>query len=215
MPATLRARRVERRHPDRVTIGHPRREHPARMDAATAVYEERAVAQAASWWWLFLVTGTLWILFSIVILRFDWTTVSSISILFGIAMIAAACAETFAAFASHGWWRFGRLVLAAALAVIGIVAFIHPGDTFAALAGVMSFAFVLKGTFDLLVGIVAPVGNRWVLILVGALELALGFWAAGDFGHRVVLLVVWVGVSALLRGVSEIVFAFTLRAARD
>jgi uncharacterized membrane protein HdeD (DUF308 family) len=99
--------------------------------------------------------------------------------------------------------------------VIGIVAFIHPGDTFAALAGVMSFAFVLKGTFDLLVGIVAPVGNRWVLILVGALELALGFWAAGDFGHRVVLLVVWVGVSALLRGVSEIVFAFTLRAARD
>jgi uncharacterized membrane protein HdeD (DUF308 family) len=45
-------------------------------------------------------------------------------------------------------------------------------------------------------------------------EIILGFWAAGDFGHKVILLVVWVGVAALIRGISEIIFAFTLKSMR-
>ena len=50
---------------------------------------------------------------------------------------------------------------------------------------------------------------------IAAVEVLLGFWAAGDFGHKVILLVIWVGAAALTRGISEIVFAFQLRHMRS
>jgi uncharacterized membrane protein HdeD (DUF308 family) len=51
------------------------------------------LADAGRVWSLFLVTGTSWLLFSIIVFRFDYTTVSAISILFGILMLAAAVME--------------------------------------------------------------------------------------------------------------------------
>jgi len=172
------------------------------------------VADAARYWWVLVITGTLWILFSIIILRFDWTTVSAISILFGIATLGAAGGELVAAFiAEGGWLKAARFALAFALVVIAIVAFVHPGNTFKALAAVMSFGFILKGTLDLIVGITGVEQNRWLTILLGVLEIGIGFWAAGNFGNRAVLLVVWIGATALFRGISEIVLAFTVREA--
>jgi uncharacterized membrane protein HdeD (DUF308 family) len=182
--------------------------------ATTTMGRTQDVADAARYWWVLLVTGTLWILFSIIILRFDWTTVSAISILFGIATLGAAGAELAAAFiAEGGWLKLAHFALAFALVVIAIVAFVHPGNTFKALAAVMSFAFILKGTLDLIVGIAGVGQNRWLTILLGVLEIGIGFWAAGNFGNRAVLLVVWIGATALFRGISEIVLAFTVREA--
>jgi ZIP family zinc transporter len=51
--------------------------------------EREAVAEFGRAWWIFLVTGILWFLVSIIILRFDYTSVSAISILFGIVAIFA------------------------------------------------------------------------------------------------------------------------------
>jgi uncharacterized membrane protein HdeD (DUF308 family) len=182
--------------------------------ATTVMEGSREAADAARWWWILLVTGGAWILFSIVILRFDWTTVSAISILFGIVMLGAAATELVAAFlADSGWAKAARFALALARVVIGIVAFVHPGNTFKALAAVMSFAFILKGILDVIVGIAGVGGNRWLTILIGVLEIGIGFWAAGDFGHRAVLLVVWIGATALLRGIADIVLAFDVRGA--
>lgn len=181
------------------------------MSAAATIDEHEEFTEAARVWWVFLITGSIWILFSIIIFRFDYTTVNSIAILFGITMLFAAATELFAAFASHGWPRAGRLALGVALGVIGIVSFTHPGNTFRALAALMSFAFIFKGIFDLVIGIAGRHGERWLSIVLGVIELMLGVWAAGDFGNRALLLVIWIGVTALMRGVSEIIFAFSLR----
>jgi uncharacterized membrane protein HdeD (DUF308 family) len=176
---------------------------------------ERAAA-GASVWWVFLVTGSFWLLFSIVVFRFNWTTVHAISILFGIVMLFAAGAELIGAFLEHGWWRVARIVLGLAFGVIGIVAFVHPGNTFAALAAVISFYFIFKGIFDVVLALATwGAAHTWLYLLIGIAEIVVGFWAAGDFGHRQILLVVWVGVLALTRGISEIVFGFTLRRVRD
>src|SRR6476646_2801391 len=184
--------------------------------ATTVMESSREAADAARWWWIMLVTGGAWILFSIIILRFDWTTVSAISVLFGIAMLGFAATEFVAAFVTEsGWAKVARFALAFALVVIGIVAVVHPGNTFKALAAVMSFAFILKGILDVIMGIAGIDGNRWLTILLGVLQIAIGFWAAGDFGHRAVLLVVWIGASALLRGIADIVLAFQVRGATD
>jgi uncharacterized membrane protein HdeD (DUF308 family) len=170
-------------------------------------------SEAAAFWWVYLVLGAGWLLFAIIIFRFDWTSVSSISILFGAAMLAAGVAELAAIGGASRGWRIAHALAGLAFVVIGVVAFVHPGDTFSALAGVMSFYFVLKGMFDLALALGA-MGTRhwWLRLLVGVAEILLGFWAAGDFGHKTVLLLVWIGAAALTHGIMDIVAAFELRA---
>jgi uncharacterized membrane protein HdeD (DUF308 family) len=170
---------------------------------------------AARFWWLYLVAAGGWFLFAVIVFRFDWETVSSISILFGIVMLAAAVMELVGVFAAVGWWRVAHGALAAAFAVIGVIAFVHPGDTFAALAAVLSFYFIFKGTFDLVVAIAGhgELDLWWLRLAIGVAELLLGFWAAGYFGRSVVLLVVWIGATALTRGITDVLQAFALRRA--
>ena len=179
--------------------------------------DRETLADAGGLWWLFLVTGTAWLLFSVIVFRFDYTTVSAISILFGIVALAAAVVEATTLVWTRGWRRILHGLLALAFFVIGIVSFVHPGDTFKALAAVISFYFVIKGTFDIAISLATrPVNDVWWIgFSLGIVEVLLGFWAAGDFGHKVILLVVWVGAAALTRGISEIMFAFTLRHLRS
>ena len=170
--------------------------------------------EASGLWWIYLVTGGFWLLLSVIVFRFDYETVSAISILFGLMMIGAALTEFLAVVGASTGWKIAHVVFGLACVVIGIVAFIHPGNTFAALAAVMSFYFILKGMFDVILGIVVP-GLRWLRIGVGLAEMLLGFWAAAYFGRSVILLVAWVGAVALTRGITEIVFAFTVRGYRE
>jgi uncharacterized membrane protein HdeD (DUF308 family) len=51
-------------------------------------------------------------------------------------------------------------------------------------------------------------------LVVGILEILLAFWIAGSFRDKVILLVAYVGIIALSRGITEIFFAFKLRGLR-
>jgi uncharacterized membrane protein HdeD (DUF308 family) len=51
----------------------------------------------------------------------------------------------------------------------------------------------------------------WLQLIGGIIEVLLGFWAAGDYGHSTVLLIAWVCAFALIRGVRDIVYAFQVR----
>ncbi len=77
-------------------------------------------------WWVPLVTGSLWVLFALLVFRFDYTSVSAISILLGTVLLAAALVEAIRAAGAHGWWRVTHIGLTIAFAVIGILAFVHP-----------------------------------------------------------------------------------------
>ena len=175
--------------------------------------EREAVAEFARAWWLFLLTGILWFLVAVIILRFDYTSVSAISVLFGIVAIFAGVNEFVMLGASGGWWKVLHGLLGALFVVVGIVAFVHPGDTFAALAAVMSFFLIFKGFFDIVVSIATKdeIHVWWVQLVVGIVEVLIGLWAAGYWGRSAALLVAWVGVIALMRGITEIIFAFKLR----
>jgi len=174
-----------------------------------------AVLAAHDLWWVFLLTGSAWVLFSIVVLRFDITSAATISILFGCIMLTAAVVEAISAFAAAGWPRAGHTLLALACVVIGVVAFAQPGGTFRALAGVISFYLVIKGTVTVIVSLAGgrDVDLWWLTLITGMVEVALGFWAAGYWGHGAALLLAWIGITALMRGIGELVFAFSLRKA--
>jgi uncharacterized membrane protein HdeD (DUF308 family) len=158
------------------------------------------------------VTGSLWLIFALLVFSFDYRTVTAISILLGTVLLAAALLEAVAAAGSHGWWRVAHIGLAIAFAVIGTVAYIHPQNTFDALASVFAFYLLLRGTFDIVVAMFArPAEFWWVGLISGVVQILLAFWAAGDFGNKAFLLVVWVGASALTHGVLQIMTAFRIR----
>jgi uncharacterized membrane protein HdeD (DUF308 family) len=179
----------------------------------SAARAQRTLAEVLPPWWLMLITGIGWTLVALILLRFDYTSVSSISILFGIVAIAAGVLEIGVIFLAAGWGKLLHIVLALVFIVAGIVAFIHPGDTFVALAAVFSFFLVVAGTFDIIMAISArhEIEVWWLQLVGGIIELALGFWAAGYYGRSAVLLIAWVAAFAIIRGVRDIVLAFRIR----
>jgi uncharacterized membrane protein HdeD (DUF308 family) len=179
----------------------------------SAARAQRTLADSLPPWWLMLITGIGWTLVALILLRFDYTSVSSIAILFGIVAIAAGVLEIGVIFLAAGWWKLLHIVLALVFIVAGIVAFIHPGDTFVALAAIFSFFLVVAGTFDIIMAISArhEIEVWWLQLVGGIIELLLGFWAAGYYGRSAVLLIAWVAAFAIIRGVRDIVLAFRIR----
>jgi uncharacterized membrane protein HdeD (DUF308 family) len=175
--------------------------------------ERRLLADSLPPWWLLLITGIGWELVAVILLRFDYTSVSSISLLFGFVALAAGFVEIGMIFLAAGWWKLLNAILAFVFIVAGVVAFIHPGDTFLALAAVFSFFLIFSGTFDLIQAISArhEIDVWWLQLVGGFIEIALGFWAAGYYGRSAVLLVAWVAAWAIIRGVRDIVLAFRVR----
>jgi uncharacterized membrane protein HdeD (DUF308 family) len=179
----------------------------------SSIAAPRTLARLGPPWWLFLITGIAWMIVGLIVLRFDYTSVSAISILFGIVAIAAGLFEVGMTMLASGWWKLLYGVLAVIFIATGIVSFIHPGDTFLALAAVISFFLVFAGTFDIITAISArrEIEVWWLQLVGGIIELALGFWAAGYYGRSAVLLVAWVAAFAVIRGVTNIVLAFRVR----
>jgi uncharacterized membrane protein HdeD (DUF308 family) len=186
----------------------------AAPQAALHDVEERTLGRVLPPWWLFLITGAGWIVVSVILLRFDYTTVTAISILFGLLAIAAGVAEIGLTLLSHGWWKVLNIILAIVFFAAGIVAFIHPGNTFTALAAVFSYVLIFAGTFDIITAISVrkEIEVWWLQLIGGILELALGIWAAGYWGRSATLLVAWAAAFAIIRGVRDIVMAFRVHA---
>jgi uncharacterized membrane protein HdeD (DUF308 family) len=179
----------------------------------TPPFLSRTLGRALPPWWLFLVTGVAWTVVAVILLRFDYTTVRAISILFGIVALAAGIIEVGLTMLAPGWWKLLYGVLAVAFIASGVVSFIHPGDTFVALAAVISFFLIFAGTFDIISAISArkEIEVWWLQLVGGIIEIALGFWAAGYYGRSAVLLVAWVSAFAVIRGIRDIVLAFRVR----
>jgi uncharacterized membrane protein HdeD (DUF308 family) len=167
----------------------------------------------ARYWWLFIVTGSLWFLFAVVVFRFNLDTVTGIGVLVGAFCIAAAVNEFFAIGPSSGGWKVAHIVLAVLFALVGIIALVYPNRTFVEVAAIFSFFVLIKGGFDIVSALMlrGETDLWWVPLPIGVVEILLAFWSAGNFGREAVLLVVWVGAAALARGVTEIVLAVRLR----
>ena len=170
------------------------------------------VESASNVWWVFLVAGIAWLWVALIILRLNATSITAISIMFGIVAIAAGVNELIGMPSSTTGWKIARGILGVLFIIAGIVAFFQPAGTFVALASLFAWIVLFKGIFDVTLALVGPkVGLWWVILIVGILEILLAFWAAGYFRGSAILLVVWVAVFALSRGFMEIFTAFRLR----
>lgn len=164
-------------------------------------------------WWLFLVTGIIWFLASIVVLRFDNRSITAVGIIIGVVVLGAAANEAMIASLSLGW-RWAHWLLSVIFVLGALWAFIRPEDAFWALASVLGFLLVFKGTIDIAEAVATKPFNDfwWLGLTVGILQIALAFWVSQQFyPARANLLILWVGFVALFRGIGEIAIAFRLR----
>lgn len=184
------------------------------MSTMDVMLEEQDVLEAAAnRWWLFLVTGIGWLIFALLVFQWDFTTVYAVSYLFGIVALMAGVNEFFAISVSTTGWKIAHAILGALFAIAGIWALVHPHNAFATIAGLMGFFFLFKGVFDVIAAFATkPVFDLWwITLVVGVLEILLAFWVAGDFRAKAILLVVYVGIVGLSRGITEIILAFKLK----
>jgi uncharacterized membrane protein HdeD (DUF308 family) len=165
-------------------------------------------------WWMWLVAGIAWVWIALVILQFDQASITTVGVLIGIMFILSAMQQFVFGSLAGGWLQAVMWVFAVLFLIAGIVALISPENTFAALADILGFVFLLVGTF----WIIEAFGEReinqlwWLTLISGIAMIVLAFWTSGQFFiHRAYVLLVFAGIWALFHGVNDIIRAFQLR----
>ena len=172
------------------------------------------VRQATRWWWLFIVTGILWMWISLVILRFTTTSITTIGILIGVMFTVAAITEFMVVAVTHGGWKAIHLFLGVIFVLGAIWGYSNPKDAFWALASVLGFILVVYGAIELTESIVTRDINPlwWLGLTAGILLILLGFWTGQQLlTVQARLLIFYAGLFALFRGIGQIVTAFQVR----
>jgi uncharacterized membrane protein HdeD (DUF308 family) len=183
----------------------------------TLFTERELVEDAADRWWMFLVTGIGWLVFSLLVFQWDYTTVYAISILFGIVALVAGINEFFQIVVSSTGWKIVHGILGVLYVVVGVWALVNPRSAFTTLAALVAFFLLFKGIFDLTVAFMTKdeFDLWWLQLILGIIEILLAFWVAGSFRQSAILLVAYVGIIALSRGITELFIAFKLRGLRN
>jgi uncharacterized membrane protein HdeD (DUF308 family) len=172
-----------------------------------------------NWGW-FLAAGIAWIVFSFVLLSFNYATVWGIAVFFGIGFIMGGLLEFAVAAVAPGWkWLY--IVIGIVSIIAGVVALVWPGQTFLVLSAIAGWLLLFYGIIDIVFAFSTREVERlwWLQLISGIIMLFLGFWAISPDDDTVstyrgaVLLVVWIGVAALFRGISDIIVGFRLRSA--
>jgi hypothetical protein len=185
---------------------------------ALATSESAAVERdLAGLWWLWLVTGVAWIIASFVVLQFDAASITTIGIIVGCMLVFAGIQQMFLAAAADSfrwlWAIFGVLFL-----IAGFVCFFNPEETFAGLADILGFVFLVIGIWWIIEAFVTKSVNPlwWLGLISGILMIVLAFWTSGQFFfEKAYTLLVMAGIWALMRGVIDIVRAFQVRSLRS
>ena len=136
------------------------------------------VRDAARWWWVFVVTGVIWLMISLVVLRFTETSVSTVGILIGVVLTIAAITEFMVVGVTSGGWKVAHVILAIVFVLGAIWGYTDPKDAFWALASVFGFILVIWGAIELTEAVATRRVNPlwWLGLTVGILLILLGFW---------------------------------------
>jgi uncharacterized membrane protein HdeD (DUF308 family) len=176
--------------------------------------EQVLAEEARSWWWVFLVLGVVWLMVGFVVLRLDTSSIETVGFLIGALFVAGALNEAMLASASSGGWKILHWVMAVLFVFGAAWAFTTPGEPVFALASVLGFVLFFQGTLSIMSALAGRDLNPvWGLSLaVGILEILLAFWVSQRYiPARVALILVWVGIMAIFRGVEHIALAFAVR----
>src|SRR5215831_8165590 len=182
------------------------------MARAAAMRSE--VRDVARWWWVFIVTGLIWLWISLVVLRFTESSVTTVGVLIGVVFTIAAITEFMVVGVTSGGWKVVHVLLAVIFVLGAIWGYANPKDAFWALAEVLGFILVIYGAIELTESIMTRDVNPlwWLGLTAGILLILLGFWTGQQLlTVQARLLIFYAGLFALFRGIGQIVTAFQVR----
>jgi uncharacterized membrane protein HdeD (DUF308 family) len=187
------------------------------METSAGTAVRNPFRQAANLWWLWLIAGIFWIVVALVVLQFDEASISGVGKMIGMFLLAGLQNLFLGALVGGAtqWilWIFGLLFLAG-----GVVLLISPEETFAGVADILGFIFLLVGTFWLLEALAERDTNElwWFGLISGVAMIILAFWTSGQFLiEKQYVLLVFTGILSLFHGVGDLIKAFAIRNLRD
>ena len=183
---------------------------------ATTPYTQMRT-ETKKWSWLWLVSGVLWMMVSVIILQFDQASAATVGVIAGVMLIYAGVEYFFLGWLTARmrwlWYLFGGFLI-----VGGVIALFYPSRTFLAIANILGFMFVFMGVMWIVEAFLArELSDLWWLHLVaGIVTVVLGFWLAGQFLiTQAAALLVFAGIWAMMRGILDITAFFTMRSVAD
>jgi uncharacterized membrane protein HdeD (DUF308 family) len=170
--------------------------------------------QIANLWWLWLVAGVLWFVVALVVLQFDEASIKTVGIVIGIMFLIAGVQNLVLGALASGatqWilWIFGVLLL-----IAGVISLIRPENTFAGVADILGFLFLVVGVFWLVQAFTERDANDlwWFGLIAGIAMIVVAFWTSGQFFiHKQYVLLVFAGIWALFHGIGDVITAFRIR----
>jgi uncharacterized membrane protein HdeD (DUF308 family) len=166
--------------------------------------DEGGGSPGQGWVWFLLGAGILWLILAYFVLQFSYSSIGAIAALTGVVLFLAAITE-FAFMFVLPSWRWVHALLGVLFVFGGVWAFTYPGETFGTIAVLFGWYLLFKGTFDIIFAIMMhPMPLWWMTMIVGFLEIGLAFWCIGYPGRSAALLVLWIGLGALLRGIGTL-----------
>jgi MFS family permease len=183
------------------------------MESSMPAPERTAIKEVASLWWLWVVAGVAWTIVALVILQFDQASVTTVGVIVGLMFLATGAQQlALMMLVDRMGWLFG--IFGVLFLIAGVIALISPENTFAALADVLGFLFLIVGAFWIIQAFAGREENElwWLGLFSGVLMVILAFWTAGQFFiDKAYVLLVFAGIWALMQGVGDITKGFQIR----
>jgi uncharacterized membrane protein HdeD (DUF308 family) len=168
-------------------------------------------------WWIGLVAGIAWLVVALVILQFDQASITTVGVIVGLMFTFTGLQQLLLAGLAESmrwlWALFGVLFL-----IAGVICLISPENTFAAMADILGFLFLLVGIFWIFQAFAEREANElwWFGLIAGVAMIIVAFWTGGQFFiEKQYVLLVFAGIWALFEGVGDLIKAFQIRRLRD
>jgi uncharacterized membrane protein HdeD (DUF308 family) len=180
---------------------------------ATDVEMQEAVGEISRWWWMWLITGILWVVISLVILQFQGSSITTVGVIIGVMFLLMGLQDFSMAFMAEGWkWLWA--IFGVIFIIAGIVAMASPKSTVAAFADVLGFLFLMVAIFWIVEAFATKDVNPmwWLGLISGILMFGIAFWTGSQLlVTKVYTLLVFAGVWAMLHGITDMVKAFQIK----
>jgi len=172
----------------------------------------RGVAQqVARNWWMLLLNGAVLVVAGVLIFSIDWT-IRDLATFIGALFIFQGVAEALTS-GIDARVRRANVITGLLSIATGVAIIVWPAPGLVAVAIVLGAWLIVTGTLAIAGAFAARelLPDRWLLLLIGLLEIPLGVLALANPGATLAALITVAGIWAVAVGVTRIVLAFQVK----
>ena len=188
--------------------GDPGRPRPEVVSESVVVVTS-GTDLAHRFWGVLVALGIVALVFGIIVLANIWASIHLVAIFAGLFLLFAGIMQFFAG----GGARGGRIVAGILAILAGILLIVWPDASVKTVAIIVGLSFLIWGVVVAVAAISARTEGYGVIVGFGAVLAIIGVVFIAWPGPTVTILMILVGVSALLFGISSIVQGLALRKA--